>query len=36
MTTRLPLAALFAAILCGTASAQMARTEPQDGPARSL
>ncbi|MFC6792353.1 Do family serine endopeptidase [Methylobacterium komagatae] len=34
MTTRLPLAALFAAILCGTASAQMARTEPQEGPGK--
>ena len=30
MTTRLPLAVLFAVILGGTASAQMARTEPQD------
>ncbi|MET0368431.1 MAG: Do family serine endopeptidase [Methylobacterium sp.] len=30
MTIRLPLAALFAVILGGTASAQMARTEPQD------
>jgi len=30
MTTRLPLAVLFAVILGGTASAQMARTEPQE------
>jgi Do/DeqQ family serine protease len=33
MTSRLPLAALFAVLLTGTASAQMARTEPQEAPA---
>ncbi len=32
MTSRLPLAALFAVLLAGTASAQMARTEPQEAP----
>ena len=36
MTIRLPLAALSAILIAGSASAQMARTEPQEAPARDV
>ncbi len=36
MTTRLPLAALAAVLMAGPASAQMARTEPQEAPTKQV